>query len=125
MNEVTMLASLIKTQETKLNDFLKRLDNYKAPLDTSQLKELIDQYRILLNNAANIKPRINTGDIEATIVSAIDDAVCISRLSDLQNEVTRQTAAVNKNTSLLEIGFGKMFKWWIFVVTLLVLFYSR
>ena len=119
MNEATTLASLIKTQENKLNEFLIKFANQKVNVDTSKLKELIDQYHKLLNQAANIKPNINTSDIEPTVLNAINDAVSISRLSDLQYEVTRQTEAITKTNTILSIGFGKMFKWWIFVLRVL------
>ena len=113
MNEVTTLASLIKTQEAKQNEFLKRLDSYKTTVDTTQLKLLIDQYRSLLDKAASMKPNLNTTNLESSILNSINDAISSSRLSDLQYEVTRQTEAVNKNNSLLQLGFGKIFKWWI------------
>jgi len=118
MNEITTLASLIKTQEAKQNEFLRKLDNYKTTVDTTQLKLLIDQYRNLLDKAASIKPNIDTTNVESIILNSINDAISASRLSDLQYEITRQTEAVNKNNSLLQLGFGKMFKWWILVLVL-------
>lgn len=120
MNEVTTLASLIKTQEAKQNEFLRKLDNYKTTVDTTQLKLLIDQYHNLLNKAASIKPNLNTTNVESSILNSINDAISASRLSDLQYEVTRQTETINKNNSLLQLGFGKMFKWWILVLVLLL-----
>lgn len=120
MNEITTLASLIKTQEAKQNEFLKRLDSYKTTVSTTQLKLLLDQYRNLLDKAASVKPNIDTTNVESIILNSINDAISASRLSDLQYEVTRQTETVNKNNSLLQLGFGKMFKWWILVLVLIL-----
>ena len=121
MNEITTLASLIKTQEAKQNEFLKRLDSYKTTVDTTQLKLLLDQYRYLLDKAVSVKPNIDTTNVESIILNSINDAISASRLSDLQYEVTRQTETVNKNNSLLQLGFGIMFEWWIL---LLILFFG-
>jgi hypothetical protein len=120
MNEASILASLLKTQDTKLSEFLEKLAAQKINVDTTQLKQLITQYNNLLNNMANIQPNIDTTNVRATLLDAIDSAVSSSRLSDLKYEVTRQTEAVNKNSTLLQIGFGKMFKWWILCLVLLL-----
>jgi hypothetical protein len=119
MNESSILASLLKTQDIKLSEFLEKLAAQKIDVDTTQMKQLITQYNNLLNNAANIKPNIDTSNVKSTVLNAIDDAVSSSRLSDLQYEVTRQTEAVNKNSTLLQIGFGNMFKWWILSLILI------
>jgi hypothetical protein len=60
MDDQTLIKAFLKKQKEIQDDFLAKLNQYKVPVDTAELKKLIDDYKTAVNGAASITPKLDT-----------------------------------------------------------------
>ncbi len=118
MDDQTLIKAFLKKQKEIQDDFLAKLNQYKAPVDTAELKRLVDEYKTAVYGAANIKPKLDTSTIDQTIKQAVTSAISTVSLSNLTDEVKTQSRAVERNNSLLSNGTGWQLKFWVILLTL-------
>lgn len=118
MDDQTLIKAFLKKQKEIQDDFLTRLEQYQAPVDTTELSRLVAEYKAALNSAASLNPRIDTSTVELTIRNAVAKAVNNTSLEKLTSEIETQTRAVERSNSLLVNGTGRILRWWVILVTL-------
>lgn len=118
MDDQTLIKAFLKKQKEIQDDFLAKLNQYKAPVDTAELKKLVDEYKTTVYGAANIKPKLDTSTIDQTIKQAVTSAINTANLSNLTDEVGTQARAIERNNSLLSNGTGWQLKFWVILLTL-------
>ena len=118
MDDATLVKASLKKQRDMQDELIARLERYQAPVDTTELKRLVTEFKAALNSAASLKPRIDTSTVELTISNAVNTALATTSLSKLANAVDDQTRAVERSNSLLLNGTGWRLKWWVILVTL-------
>ena len=118
MDDQTLIKAFLKKQKEIQDDFLAKLNQYKAPVDTAELKRLVEDYKTAVYGAANIKPKLDTSTIDQTIKQAVTSAISTVSLSNLTDEVKTQTRAIERNNSLLSNGTGWQLKFWVILLTL-------
>lgn len=118
MDDQTLIKAFLKKQKEIQDDFLARLNHYKAPIDTTELKRLVEDYNAAVYGAASIKPTLDTSGIDQTIKQAVASAISTVSLSSLTEEVKTQTRAIERNNSLLSNGTGRKLQFWIILFTL-------
>jgi hypothetical protein len=118
MDDQTLIKAFLKKQKEIQDDFLTRLNQYKAPVDTAELKKLVDEYKTAVYGAASIKPKLDTSTIDQTIKQAVTSAISTVSLSNLTDEVKTQARAIERNNSLLSNGTGWQLKFWVILLTL-------
>lgn len=118
MDDATLVKASLKKQRDMQDELIARLERYQAPVDTTELKRLVAEFKAALNSAASLKPRIDTSTVELTISNAVNTALATTSLSKLANAVDDQTRAVEQSNSLLLNGTGWRLKWWVILVTL-------
>jgi hypothetical protein len=110
MDDQTLIKAFLKKQKEIQDDFLAKLNQYKAPVDTAELKRLVDEYKTAVYGAASIKPKLDTSTIDQTIKQAVTSAISTVSLSNLTDEVKTQARAIEHNNSLLSNGTGWQLK---------------
>lgn len=118
MDDQTLIKAFLKKQKEIQDDFLGKLNQYKAPVDTVELKRLVDEYKTAVYGAASIKPKLDTSTIDQTIKQAVTSAISTVSLSNLTDEVKTQSRAIERNNSLLSNGTGWQLKFWVILLTL-------
>ena len=118
MDDQTLIKAFLKKQKEIQDDFLTRLNQYKAPVDTTELKKLVEDYKTAVYGAASIKPKLDTSTIDQTIKQAVTSAISTVSLSSLTDEVKTQARAIERNNSLLSNGTGWQLKFWVILLTL-------
>ena len=118
MEDQTLIKAFLKKQKEIQDDFLARLNQYKAPVDTAELKRLVDEYKTAVYGAASIKPKLDTSTIDQTIKQAVTSAISTVSLSNLTDEVKTQSRAIERNNSLLSNGTGWQLNFWVILLTL-------
>lgn len=118
MDDQTLIKAFLKKQKEIQDDFLARLNQYKAPVDTAELKRLVDEYKTAVYGAASIKPKLDTSTIDQTIKQAVTSAISTVSLSNLTDEVKTQSRAIERNNSLLSNGTGWQLNFWVILLTL-------
>lgn len=118
MDDEILIKAFLKKQKEIQEDFLTRFNQYEVPVNTAELKKLVDEYKIAVYGAANIKPKLDTSTIEQTIKQAVSSAVNTLSLSNLINEVNTQSRAIERNNSLLSNGTGWQLKFWLILLAL-------
>jgi len=118
MDDQTLIKAFLKKQKEIQDDFITRLEAYKAPVDTVELKRLVEDYKTAVYGAANIKPKLDTSTIDLTIKQAVSNAVDNVGLVKLTEEVKTQARAIECNNSLLSNGTGLRLKYWVLSLTL-------
>ncbi len=121
MDDQTLIKAFLKKQKEIQDEFLARLNQYKAPVDTTELKKLVEDYKTAVYSAANIKPRLDTSTIDQTINQAVASALAGTNLSNLTERLTSQIRAIEYNSGLLAKGIGWKLKW---LTTLLALIFG-
>lgn len=124
MDDQTLIKAFLKKQKEIQDDFLAKLNQYKAPVDTAELKKLVEDYKAAVYGAASIKPKLDTSTIDQTIKQAITGAISTVSLSNLTDEVNTQARAIERNNSLLSNGTGWQLKFWVILLTLIFGFMS-
>lgn len=120
MDDQTLIKAFLKKQKEIQDDFFIRLEQYQAPVDTSELSHLLTEYKAALNSAASLKPVIDTSTIERNISKAVNTALDAISLATLTDAVGDQTRAVERSNSILQNGTGWRLKWWVILVTLMM-----
>lgn len=118
MDDQTLIKAFLKKQKEIQDDFLAKLNQYKAPVETAELKRLVDEYKTAVYGAASIKPKLDTSTIDQTIKQAVTSAISTVSLSNLTDEVKTQARAIERNNSLLSNGTGWQLKFWVILLTL-------
>lgn len=118
MDDQTLIKAFLKKQKEIQDDFLAKLNQYKAPVDTTELKRLVDEYKTAVYGAASIKPTLDTSTIDQTIKQAVTSAISTVSLSNLTDEVKTQARAIERNNNLLSNGTGWQLKFWVILLTL-------
>ena len=118
MDDQTLIKAFLKKQKEIQDDFLAKLNQYKAPVDTAELKRLVDEYKTAVCGAASIKPKLDTSTIDKTIKQAVTSAISTVSLSSLTDEVKTQSSAIERNNILLSNGTGWQLKFWVILLTL-------
>lgn len=118
MDDQTLIKAFLKKQKEIQDDFLAKLNQYKAPVDTVELKKLVDEYKTTVYGAASIKPKLDTSTIDQTIKQAVTSAISTVSLTNLTDEVKIQARAIERNNSLLSNGTGWQLKFWVILLTL-------
>mgnify|MGYP000066451572 FL=1 len=118
MDDQTLIKAFLKKQKEIQDDFLVKLNQYKAPVDTIELKKLVEDYKTAVYGAANIKPKLDTSTIDQTIKQAVTNAISTVSLSSLTDEVKTQARAIERNNNLLSNGTGWQLKFWVILLTL-------
>ncbi len=118
MDDQTLIKAFLKKQKEIQDEFLAKLNQYRAPVDTAELKRLVEDYKTVVYGAANIKPKLDTSTIDQTIKQAVSNAISTVSLSSLTDEVKTQARAIERNNSLLSNGTGWQLKFWIILLTL-------
>ena len=118
MDDQTLIKAFLKKQKEIQDDFLARLNQYKAPVDTVELKKLVEDYKTAVYGAASIKPKLDTSTIDQTIKQAVTSAISTVSLSNLTDEVKTQARAIERNNILLSNGTGWQLKFWVILLTL-------
>ena len=118
MDDQTLIKAFLKKQKEIQDDFLAKLNQYKAPVDTTELKKLVEDYKTAIYGAANIKPKLDTSTIDQTIKQSVTNAISTVSLSSLTDEVKTQARAIERNNSLLSNGTGWQLKFWVILLTL-------
>lgn len=118
MDDETLIKAFLKKQKEIQDEFLAKLNQYKAPVDTAELKRLVEDYKTAVYGAANIKPKLDTSTIDYTIKQAVSSALNTVSLSSLTEELKAQSRAVERNNSLLSNGTGRKLNFWIILLTL-------
>lgn len=118
LDDETLIKAFLKKQREIQEDFLAKLNNYKAEVDTTELKKLVEDYKTAVYGATNIKPKLDTSTIDHTIKQAVSSAVNTVSLSSLTEEVKTQSRAIERNNSLLSNGTGRKLNFWIIFLTL-------
>jgi len=118
MDDQTLIKAFLKKQKEIQDDFLTRFNQYEVPVGTAELKKLVDEYKIAVYGAANIKPKLDTSTIDQTIKQAVSSAVNTLSLSNLIDEVKTQSRAIERNNSLLSNGTGWQLKFWVIFIAL-------
>jgi hypothetical protein len=119
MDDQTLIKAFLKKQKEIQDDFLAKLNQYKAPVDTAELKRLVDEYKTAVYGAASIKPKLDTSTIDQTIKQAVTSAISTVNLSNLTDEVKTHARAIERNNSLLSNGTGWQLKFWVILLTLI------
>ena len=118
MDDQTLIKAFLKKQKEIQDDFLAKLNQYKAPVDTVELKKLVDEYKTTVYGTASIKPKLDTSTIDQTIKQAVTSAISTVSLTNLTDEVKIQARAIERNNSLLSNGTGWQLKFWVILLTL-------
>lgn len=118
MDDQTLIKAFLKKQKEIQDDFLAKLNQYKAPVDTAELKRLVDEYKTAVYGAANIKPKLDTSTIDQTIKQAVTSAISTVSLSNLTDEVKTQARAIERNNILISNGTGWQLTFWVILLTL-------
>jgi len=118
MDDQTLIKAFLKKQKEIQDDFLAKLNQYKAPVDTTELKKLVEDYKTAVYGAASIKPKLDTSTIDRTINQAVTNAISTLSLSNLTDEVKTQSRAIERNNSLLSNGTGWQLNFWVILLTL-------
>lgn len=118
MDDQILIKAFLKKQKEIQDDFLAKLNQYKAPVDTAELKRLVEDYKTAVYGAASIKPKLDTSTIDQTIKQAVISAISTVSLSNLTDEVKNQARAIERNNSLLSNGTGWQLKFWVILLTL-------
>jgi hypothetical protein len=118
MDDATLVKASLKKQRDMQDELIARLERYQAPVDTTELKRLVAEFKTALNSAASLKPRIDTSTIDQTIKQAVTSAISTVSLSNLTDEVKTQARAIERNNSLLSNGEGWQLKFWVIMLTL-------
>jgi hypothetical protein len=121
MDDQTLIKAFLKKQKEIQDEFLARLNQYRAPVDTAELKKLVEEYKTAVYGAASIKPKLDTSTIDQTINQAVASALAGTNLSNLTERLTSQTRAIEYNSGLLAKGIGWKLKW---LTTLLALIFG-
>lgn len=123
MDDQTLIKAFLKKQKDIQDEFITRLENYKAPVDTTELKKLVEDYKTAVYGAASLKPKLDTSQVEREIKEAItatiNTAIRRSEFEELTKSVSAQARAVEKNNSLLSNGTGWQLKYWVILLTLI------
>ena len=122
MDDQTLIKAFLKKQKDIQDDFLAKLNQYKAPVDTTELKKLVEDYKTAVYSAANIKPKLDTATIDQTIQQAVNNALDSVKLSNLTERLKSQTMAIEHNSGLLAKGIGWKLKWSTLLLTLVFAF---
>jgi len=117
MNDQTLLKTFLNTQKNIQDEFLAQLKKYKAPLDTTELEEIVKDYTAAVDSASNLKLNIDTSELELTISQAVNNATNAVNLSKLTELVESQVIALNRNSLFLSSIKGSR-------LNLLVLFFT-
>lgn len=117
MDDQTLIKAFLKKQKEIQDDFLAKLNQYKAPVETAELKRLVDEYKTAVYGAASIKPKLDTSTIDRTINQAVTNAISTLSLSNLTDEVKTQSRAIERNNSLLSNGTGWQLNFWVILLT--------
>lgn len=118
MDNEALIKAFLKKQKEIQDDFLAHLEDYKAPVDTTELKRLIEDYKTVVYGAANIKPKLDTSIIDQTVQQAVNNALDSVKLSNLTERLKSQTMAIEHNSGLLAKGIGWKLKWSTLLLTL-------
>lgn len=117
MDDQTLIKAFLKKQKEIQDEFLEQLKEFKAPVETRELERLLAVYKATAQNIANVKPELDTSNLETTIKKSINFALNNSSLAKLADEVDTQTRAVERSNSILENGTGWRLKWWLLLLT--------
>lgn len=117
MDDQTLIKAFLKKQKEIQDEFLEQLKEFKAPVETRELERLLAVYKTTAQNIANVKPELDTSNLEATIKKSISYALDNSNLAKLADEVDTQTKAIERSNSLLQNGTGWRLKWWLLLLT--------
>lgn len=117
MDDQTLIKAFLKKQKEIQDEFLEQLKEFKAPVETRELERLLAVYKATAQNIANVKPELDTSNLEATIKKSISYALDNSNLAKLADEVDTQTKAIERSNSLLQNGTGWRLKWWLLLLT--------
>ncbi len=101
----------------------KKIDELKASkvqIDTTTLTQLVKNYEQAVYRATEVKPRINTSEIEQTIQQSVKKAIDTLNLSDLTQATKHQTHAIEHNNRILINGTGWRLKWYVLLLTLIL-----
>lgn len=120
MDDETLIKAFLKKQKEIQEDFLTRFNQYEVPINTAELKKLVDEYKIAVYGAANITPKLDTSTIDYTIKQAVNKALNTLSLSSLINEVNTQSRAIERNNMLLSNGTGWKLTLWLIVIALIL-----
>lgn len=118
IDDQTLAKSLLKKQIQIQEQFLEQLKELQVPVDTRELERLLISYKATAQSIANIKPELDTSNLEATIKKSINYALNNSSIAKLADEVDTQTRAIERNNSLLSNGTGWQLKFWVILLTL-------
>lgn len=117
MDDQTLIKAFLKKQKEIQDEFLEQLKEFKAPVETRELERLLAVYKATAQNIANVKPELDTSNLETTIKKSINFALNNSSLAKLADEVDTQTRAVERSNSLLQNGTGWRLQWWLLLLT--------
>ena len=121
VNDTTLIKTFLKKQIEIQDNFLAKLNQYKAPVDTTELRNLITEYQTAINNATHIKPRLDTSAIDRTIQNSVNNAfndINFEKLKILGGALNRQANAIEHNNELLSLGVGVKLKIWTLLLIL-------
>ena len=119
VNDTTLIKTFLKKQIEIQDNFLAKLNQYKARVDTTELRNLITEYQTTINNATHIKPRLDTSGIDKTIQNSVNNALNEINLENLRVALNRQAKAIEHNNQLLSLGVGVKLKIWTFLIILI------
>ena len=122
LDDESLIKSFLKKQKEIQDEFLIDLTGKQIAVDTKELKSLVNSYEFAVRQAENLKPKIDTSDIQASITQAVTKAVGNAQFTKLIDSVDAQTRAIEHNNHILQQGTGQMLKWWVMLIMALFFF---
>ena len=122
LEDENLAKSFLKKQKETQDKFLTDLTSKQITVDTKELKSLVNSYEFAVRQAENLKPKIDTSDIQTSITHAVTKAVDNAQFTKLIDSVDAQTRAIEHNNHILQQGTGQMLKWWVMLLIALFFF---
>lgn len=122
LDDENLIKAFLKKQKEIQDTFLVDLTTKQIAVDTKELKSLVNSYEFAIRQAENLKPKIDTSDVQTSITHAVTKAVDNAQFTKLIDSVDAQTRAIEHNNHILQHGTGQLLKLWVMLLIALFSF---